>query len=141
MQEVISGSIEQHRFNLFLLGLFATVALTLALVGIYGVMSESVNARTHEIGIRMALGARAVDVLRMVVQQGMALAIIGIAIGLFGALWLTRFMTTLLFEVSPTDSVTFLLIPLVVALVVLCACLIPARRATKVDPLVALRYE
>jgi putative ABC transport system permease protein len=141
MQEVISGSIEQHRFNLFLLGLFATVALTLALVGIYGVMSESVNARTHEIGIRMALGARAVDVLRMVVQQGMALAIIGIAIGLFGALWLTQFMTTLLFEVSPTDSVTFLLIPLVVALVVLCACLIPARRATKVDPLVALRYE
>jgi putative ABC transport system permease protein len=141
MQEVISGSIEQHRFNLFLLGLFATVALTLALVGIYGVMSESVNARTHEIGIRMALGARAVDVLRMVVQQGMALAIIGIAIGLFGALWLTQFMTTLLFEVSPTDSVTFLPIPLVVALVVLCACLIPARRATKVDPLVALRYE
>lgn len=141
MQEVIAGSIEQHRFNLFLLGLFAFVALSLALVGIYGVMSESVNARTHEIGIRMALGARAADVLRMVVGQGMALAAIGIGIGLFGAFWLTRFMATLLYEVSPTDSVTFLLIPLVVALVVLCACLIPARRATKVDPLVALRYE
>lgn len=141
MQEVIAGSIEQHRFNLFLLGLFAFVALVLALVGIYGVMSESVNARTHEIGIRMALGARAADVLRMVVGQGMTLAVIGIVIGLFGAFWLTRFMTTLLYEVSPTDSVTFLLIPLVVALVVLCACLIPARRATKVDPLVALRDE
>lgn len=141
MQEVISGSIEQHRFNLFLLGLFATVALTLAVVGIYGVMSESVNARTHEIGIRMALGARATDVLRMVVGQGMTLALIGIAIGLFGALWLTQFMTTLLFEVSPTDSATFLVIPLIVAVVVLCACLIPARRATKVDPLIALRYE
>jgi predicted permease len=141
MQEVIAGSIEQHRFNLFLLGLFATVALVLALVGIYAVMSESVNARTHEIGIRMALGARAADVLRMVVGQGMTLAIIGIGIGLFGALWLTRFMATLLYEVSPTDGVTFLLIPLVVALVVLCACLIPARRATRVDPLVALRDE
>ncbi len=141
MQEVIAGSIEQHRFNLFLLGLFAFVALVLALVGIYGVMSESVNARTQEIGIRMALGARAVDVLRMVVQQGMTLATIGIGIGLFGAFWLTRFMATLLYEVSPTDSVTFLLIPLVVALVVLCACLIPARRATKVDPLIALRDE
>lgn len=141
MHEVIAGSIEQHRFNLFLLGLFAFVALVLALVGIYGVMSESVNARTHEIGIRMALGARAADVLRMVVGQGMTLAVIGIVIGLFGAFWLTRFMATLLYEVSPTDSVTFLLIPLVVALVVLCACLIPARRATKVDPLVALRDE
>lgn len=141
MHEVIAGSIEQHRFNLFLLGLFAFVALVLALVGIYGVMSESVNARTHEIGIRMALGARAADVLRMVVGQGMTLAVIGIVIGLFGAFWLTRFMATLLYEVSPTDGVTFLLIPLVVALVVLCACLIPARRATRVDPLIALRDE
>jgi putative ABC transport system permease protein len=141
MQEVIAGSIEQHRFNLFLLGLFAFVALALALVGIYGVMSESVNARTHEIGIRMALGARAADVLRMVVAQGMTLAVIGIGVGLFGALWLTRFMASLLYEVSPTDSMTFVLIPLVVALVVLCACLIPARRATRVDPLVALRDE
>ena len=141
MQEVVAVSIEQHRFNLFLLGLFATVALVLALVGIYGVMSESVNARTHEIGIRMALGARAADVLRMVVGQGMTLAVIGIGIGLFGAFWLTRFMATLLYEVSPTDGATFVLIPLVVALVVLCACLIPARRATKVDPLIALREE
>jgi putative ABC transport system permease protein len=141
MHEVVAGSIEQHRFNLFLLSLFASVALVLALVGIYGVMSESVSARTHEIGIRMALGARAADVLRMVVGQGMALAVIGIGIGLFGALWLTRFMATLLYNVSPTDSATFLFIPMLVALVVLCACLIPARRATKVDPLIALRDE
>ena len=141
MQEVVTGSIEQHRFNLFLLGLFAAVALLLAVVGIYGVMSESVSSRTHEIGVRMALGAQRADVLRMVVRQGMSLAVIGIAIGLFGAFWVTQFMSKLLYEVSPTDSATFLLIPLALAVVVLCACLIPARRATKVDPLVALRYE
>ena len=141
MQEVVSGSIEQHRFNLFLLGLFAFVALVLAVVGIYGVMSESVSSRTHEIGIRMALGAQPADVLRMVVRQGMSLAAIGIGIGIVGALWLTQFMSKLLYEVSPTDLATFLLIPLVLAVVVLCACLIPARRATRVDPLEALRYE
>jgi putative ABC transport system permease protein len=141
MQEVVAGSIEQHRFNLFLLGLFAFVALVLAVVGIYGVMSESVSSRTHEIGIRMALGAQPAHVLRMVVRQGMTLAVIGIVIGLVGAFWLTQFMSKLLYEVSPTDSVTFLLIPLALAVVVLCACLIPARRATRVDPLVALRYE
>ena len=89
----------------------------------------------------MALGAQRADVLRMVVRQGMSLAVIGIAIGLFGAFWVTQFMSKLLYEVSPTDSATFLLIPLALAVVVLCACLIPARRATKVDPLVALRYE
>lgn len=141
MEEVVAQSIEQQRFNMFLLGLFAGVALILAMVGIYGVMSESVASRTHEIGIRMALGAQAADVLRMVVRQGMALAAIGIGIGLFGAFWLTQFISTLLFEISPTDRITFLLIPLIVALIVLCACLIPARRATKVDPLEALRYE
>ncbi|HKP81263.1 MAG TPA: ABC transporter permease [Pyrinomonadaceae bacterium] len=141
MEGVVAQSIEQQRFNMFLLGLFAFVALILAMVGIYGVMSESVASRTHEIGIRMALGAQATDVLRMVVRQGMVLAAIGIGIGLFGAFWLTRFMSRLLFEISPTDSITFLLIPLVVALIVLCACLIPTRRATKVDPLEALRYE
>jgi len=141
MEEVVAQSIEQQRFNMFLLGLFACVALILAMVGIYGVMSESVASRTHEIGIRMALGAQAADVLRMVVRQGMALAAIGIGIGLFGAFWLTQFMSRLLFEISPTDRITFLLIPLIVALIVLCACLIPARRATKVDPLEALRYE
>ena len=141
MEEVVAGSIEAQRFNLFLLGLFALVALMLAVVGIYGVMSESVAARTHEIGIRMALGAKGTDVLKMVLRQGMTLAVIGIASGLLGAFWLTQFMSSLLYEVSPTDNVTFLFIPFVVALVVLCACVIPARRATKVDPLIALRYE
>jgi len=141
MEEVSAGSIEQHRFNLFLLGLFAVLALMLALIGIYGVMSESVAARTQEIGIRMALGARRANVLAMVVRQGMTLAAIGIAIGLAGAFWLTQFMSRLLYEVSPTDHATFLLIPFVIAFVIFCACLIPARRATKVDPLIALRYE
>jgi len=126
---------------MFLLGLFASVALILAVVGIYGVMSDSVAARTHEIGIRMALGAQGADVLRMVVRQGMALAAAGIGIGLLGAFWLTQFMSKMLYEVSPTDRITFFVIPLILALVVLCACLVPARRATKVDPLVALRYE
>jgi putative ABC transport system permease protein len=141
MEEVVAESIEQHRFNMFLLGLFASVALILAMVGIYGVMSESVTSRTQEIGIRMALGAQTTDVLKMVVRQGMSLAAIGIGIGLLCAFWLTQFMSKLLYEVSPTDNATFLLIPLAVALVVLCACLIPARRATKIDPLVALRHE
>jgi predicted permease len=141
MEEVISGSIEQQRFNMFLLGLFASVALILAVVGIYGVMSDSVSARTHEIGIRMALGAQPADVLNMVVRQGMGLAAIGIAAGLVGAFWLTQFMSKLLFEVSPTDQTTFIVIPAILAVVVLCACLVPARRATKVDPLEALRYE
>lgn len=141
MEEVIAGSIEQQRFNMFLLGLFASVALILAVVGIYGVMSDLVTSRTHEIGIRLALGAQTADVLRMVIRQGMLLAAIGIGIGLFGAFWLTQFMSKLLYEISPTDQTTFILIPLVLALVVLCACWIPARRATKVDPLEALRYE
>ncbi|MCU1267447.1 MAG: permease [Acidobacteria bacterium] len=141
MEEVISEGLEQQRFNMLLLGVFAAVALILAVVGIYAVMSDAVTARTHELGIRMALGAQASDVLRMIVQQGMAPALAGIAVGLFGAFWLTQFMSSLLYEVSATDSLTFIAIPLVLAAVALGACLIPARRATKVDPLVALRYE
>ncbi len=141
MEEVISESIEQQRFNMFLLGLFASVALILAVVGIYGVMSDSVAARTHEIGIRMALGAQAADVRRMVVRQGMALAAAGVGIGLLGSFWLTQFISKLLYEVSPTDRMTFIVIPLLLGLVALCACLVPARRATRVDPLEALRYE
>ena len=141
MDEVIAESIEQQRFNMFLLGLFAAVALLLAVIGIYAVMSDSVTSRTHEIGVRMALGAQRADVLRMLVRQGMTLAAIGIGIGLFGAFWLTQFMSKLLYEISPTDRFTFILIPLVLAMLVLCACWIPARRATKVDPLVALRHE
>jgi predicted permease len=141
MEEVIAIRIEQQRFNMLLLSVFASVALLLSVIGIYGVMSDAVTARTHELGIRMALGAQASDVLKMIVRQGMVLALAGIALGLLGALWLTQFMSSLLYEVSPTDGLTFIAIPLVLMVVALGACLVPARRATKVDPLVALRYE
>ncbi len=141
MNEVVAAGIEQQRFNLLLLGVFASVALILAVVGIYGVMSDAVTSRTHELGIRMALGAQAADVRRMIVGQGMTLALLGIAIGLVGAYWLTQFMSGLLFEVSPTDRLTFIVISLLLGAVALGACLIPARRATRVDPLVALRCE
>ncbi|HEV2829865.1 MAG TPA: ABC transporter permease [Pyrinomonadaceae bacterium] len=141
MDDVVSDAIGPQRFNTILLGLFSAIALLLAVVGIYGVLSDAVTARTHEIGVRMALGARSADVLRMVVGQGMALVGIGIVVGLFGAYLLTQLMSTLLYEVSATDRATFISIPVVVAAVAFAACLVPARRATKVDPLVALRYE
>jgi ABC-type antimicrobial peptide transport system permease subunit len=136
-----ANTIWQSRVWGLLLGIFSGIALVLAAVGIYGVMAYFVTQRTREIGIRIALGAQWRDVLKLILRSGMSLVIIGLTIGLAGAFALTRLMTTLLFEVSPTDPITFCAVALCVIFAALLACYVPARRATKVDPLVALRYE
>ncbi len=141
MEEIVSRSVWQPRLIAMLFSLFATVALLLAAVGIYGVMSYSVTQRTREFGIRMALGAQRRDVLWLIVTQGLKLTVAGVAIGLAGAIGLTRLMTELLFGVSATDPLTFMAIALLLILVALLACWIPAQRATKVDPMISLRYE
>jgi putative ABC transport system permease protein len=141
MDQRLAKSVASSRFVMLLLGGFSILALGLAAVGIYGVMSYLVTQRTQEIGVRMALGAQKRDVLKLVVGKGMVLAIVGLAIGLVASLALTRLMRSLLFEVTPTDWLTFVITSVVLLTVALLACYIPARRATKVDPLVALRYE
>jgi putative ABC transport system permease protein len=141
MDNLLRTSVAQRRFVTLLLGSLAAIALALAMVGVYGVISFSVSERTQEIGIRIALGARTADVLRMVLGQGMRVAVVGIVIGLGAAFALTRLLTSLLFQVSATDTRTFTTVAGILVAVALLACYIPARRATKVDPLEALRYE
>jgi putative ABC transport system permease protein len=141
LPQLLSDSIAKPRFNFLLFTLFAAVALVLAVTGVYGVMSYAVTRRTREIGIRIALGARRGDVLKLVLRQGMSLMLTGTVIGLAGAIALTRLMARLLYGISPTDPVTFAAIALLLGSVATLACYIPARRATKVDPMIALRYE
>jgi putative ABC transport system permease protein len=141
MDHVVSESITQPRFNLFLLGLFGAVAMVLSAAGIYGVTAYTVTQRTHELGIRIALGAQVGDVLKMILGQGMAVIGVGLVVGLAAAFALTRLLRTLLFGVGENDPLTFVAITAILVLVALIACYIPARRATKVDPLTSLRAE
>jgi putative ABC transport system permease protein len=141
MEQVVARSIAPQRFNMLLIGLFAGLGIGLAAIGIYGVVSYSVAQRTQEIGIRMALGAQTLDILRLVLQQGFGLALAGVAIGLIAALALTRLMASLLFGVSATDPLTFIAVSLLLGGIALLACFLPARRAARVDPMIALRYE
>jgi putative ABC transport system permease protein len=141
LERVIAESVAPQKFNAVLLSGFAALALLLAAIGIYGVLAYSVSQRTRELGLRMALGAQRSDIVRLVIRQGTALAIIGIAFGLGGAFALTRIMRALLFEVEPGDPLTFVTVSLLLLAVALLACWLPARRAARVHPMEALRYE
>jgi putative ABC transport system permease protein len=141
MDQIIARSVADRRFALELLGVFAAVALLLAAIGIYGVMSYAFSQRTNEVGIRMALGAQRRDILRMALGEGMRIVVIGLASGLVGAATMTRVFRSMLFGVGPADPMTFLCVAAILAGVALFACYIPAQRATRVDPLTALREE
>jgi putative ABC transport system permease protein len=141
MDQLLDDSLKARRFNLMLLGVLAGVAFVLAAVGIYGVMSFVTKRRTHEIGVRIALGAQAADIIRLVVGQGVLLTLVGIGVGLVASFALTRFLSGLLFDIEATDFVTYAVISILLSLVALLSCYLPARRATRVDPLVALRCE
>ncbi|HKP85372.1 MAG TPA: ABC transporter permease [Blastocatellia bacterium] len=141
VDELVSRSLGERRFNLLLLGSFALIALTLASIGIYGLISFSISRRTHEIGVRMAMGAQTGDIMKLVLKEGMALALAGVGIGVGASIALTRLLASLLYGVSTTDVFTYVAVSLLLTGVALGACYVPARRATKVDPMVALRYE
>ena len=141
MDQVVSAAISKERFQSLLLGLFAALALLLACVGLYGVISYAVVQRTHEIGVRMALGAKPVDVLRLVIRQGMGLTIVGLIVGVAAGSVVTRVLSDMLYGVSARDPLTFVGVPVLLLVVAFLACYIPARRATRIDPLTALRNE
>jgi putative ABC transport system permease protein len=141
MEELLAEPLAQPRFNTLLLGVLASLGLVLSVIGIYGVVAYAVSRRTREIGLRMALGARAPDVVRLVLRQVVRLALSGIAVGLAAALASTRLLGDLLYGVAATDTLTFAVVPMLLAAVALLASYVPARRATNVDPMVALRME
>jgi putative ABC transport system permease protein len=141
LDDLLANSFAPRKFNTYVLGVFAGVALLLAAIGLFGVTAYLVSQRTREIGLRLALGAERRDIFRLILGRGIALAATGAMIGVCGAFWLTRVMQSLLFSVSTTDPGTFVAVPTILVLVALIACYIPARRATKVDPMVALRCE
>src|ERR1044072_5924517 len=141
LDQVFSAAISQERFQALMLGLFAALALLLACVGLYGVISYSVVQRTHEIGVRMALGAQPVDVLQLVIRQGMLLTFVGLVIGIVAGTFVTRVLTGMLFGVTPGGPLRFAGVPGLLVIVAFLACYVPARRATRIDPLIALRYE
>jgi ABC-type antimicrobial peptide transport system permease subunit len=141
MDDVVAKNLSARRFALEILGIFATVAFLFACFGIYGVVDYTLSQRTGEIGLRMALGAQRSDILRIVLGEGALIVVAGVGAGLFGAVMLTRFLQTMLFEIKPTDPVTFVALTILLAGVALMASFIPARRASRMDPLVALRHE
>jgi putative ABC transport system permease protein len=141
MDDVVARNLAARRFALELLGVFAAVAFFLAAIGIYGVMAYTFSRRTGEIGLRMALGAQRIDILKVVLGEGARMVVFGVAAGLIGSAMLTRFLQTMLFEIKPTDPITFGVLTALLVSVALLACLIPAQRATRVDPLMALRHE